>query len=183
MTTEYIKLILDILILAGLGGFIFYALQLSRALNAFRAHRNEFDGIMRNLSEHIDTAQSAVKELKETSKISGDDLHSLIRDAKSLKEELNLINEAGNNLASRLELAAENSGRKAEAAANYSDNISSISKGRSAPRANKDDGFMIQDADFEEEYLGDFEDDDPQMNNLSSAAEKELYKALKKNKK
>lgn len=175
MDTEYIKLILDIVILAGLGGFIFYALQLSRALNAFRAHRNEFDGIMKNLTKHIDDAQIAVNELKETSQNSGDDLHKLVRDAQYLADELQQINEISESLASRLENAAERGRKNLQIPDDdLGENVSPISKKRS-----KDESFMIHDPDFDEDII----DDDPDMEGLSSAAEKELYKALKKNKK
>jgi len=178
VNTEYIKLILDIVILAGLGGFIYYALQLSRALNAFRAHRNEFDGIMKNLTKHIDDAQIAVNELKETSQNSGDDLHKLVRDAQYLADELQQINEVSDSLAARLENAAER-GRKSLHIPDddLGENVSPISK-----RAAKDDSFMIHDPDFDDD-IDDGIADDPDMGGLSSAAEKELYKALKKNKK
>jgi len=182
MTTEYLKLALDILILAGLGGFIYYALQLSRALNAFRAHRNEFDGIMRDLTTHIDNAQIAVNDLKETSQTSGDNLHKLVRDAQFLSDELLQINEVSDSLAARLENAAERARKNLEMPESYGKNVSPISK-----KNKKEDNFMIHDPDFEDEDGEDFdetmEDDDPEMDKLSSAAERELYKALKKNKK
>jgi len=179
--TEYLKLILDILILAGLGGFIFYALQLSKALNAFRAHRNEFDGIMRNLSKHIDDAQIAVNDLKETSQVSGDNLHKLVRDAQFLADELQQINGAGESLAARLENLAERSNRKLDINEdNLGENVRSLSKRKPAKKNNK--GFAIQDPDFEDEAFDDIIEDDPEMEKLSSKAERELFKALKKNK-
>lgn len=180
MTTEYLKLALDVIILAGLGGFIFYALQLSRALNAFRAHRDEFDGVLKNLTKHIDDAQIAVNELKQVSHESGDDLQKLVRDAQFLADELQQINEVSDSLASRLEQAAERARKGLEIPSEgLGANVSPISK-----RKNTDDGFMIHDPDFEDEDgYDDGVDDDPDMAGLSSAAEKELLKALKKNKK
>ena len=191
MTTEYLKIALDILILAGLGGFIFYALQLSRALNAFRAHRNEFDGIMRNLTTHIDNAQIAVNELKETSQTSGDNLHKLVRDAQFLADELQQINDVSESLASRLENAAARAHKNLEIPESYGNNVSPISNkpsNKKAKKAKTEDSFMIHDPDFEDEDGEDYDimmedEDDPEMQKLSSAAERELYKALKKNKK
>ena len=183
MTTEYLKIIFDLLILAGLGGFIFYALKLSRALNAFRAHRNEFDAIMKDLTKHIDDAQIAVNELKETSQSSGDDLHKLIRDAQHLSDELQQINDISESLASRLENAAERSRGGLERSDReygdeYGDNVSSISR----PKKSKNNEFMIHDPDF-----GDDEDpqidNDPEAEKLSSAAERDLFRALKKKRK
>lgn len=186
MSTEYIKIGLDLIILAGLGGFIFYALQLSRALNAFRSHRNEFDGIMRNLTKNIDDAQIAVNELKEMSQNSGDNLHKLVRDAQFLSDELQIMNETGNSLASRLENLAERGRRGLEISDyNLGENVSPISKRKKA--ASGDDGFMIQDHDHDDNFDDGFDEaplgDDPEMGKLSSAAEKELYRALQKNKK
>lgn len=185
MSTEYIKLILDVIILAGLGCFIYYALQLSRALNAFRAHRNEFDGIMKNLTRHIDDAQIAVNDLKETSQNTGDNLGKLVRDAQFLADELQLINEAGDSLATRLENLAERGRKSLEIPdVNLGKNVSSISKRRGSS-AQEDDNFTIRDHDFDggvdEDVLLD--DGDAEMGKLSSAAERELYQALKKNKK
>ena len=191
--TEYIKIILDIIILCGLAGFIFYAVKLSRALNSFRAHRAEFDQVMINLTQHIDNAQIAVNELKQTSKESGDDLHKLVRDAQFLADELQLINEAGNSLASRLEGLAERGRKSLEVDEDsLGENVRPIRRRRSGEAKSEaipkgimpesDDSFAIHDPDFEEQN-DDILDDDPELAKLSSAAEKELYKALKSKKK
>ncbi|MFK7838831.1 MAG: DUF6468 domain-containing protein [Bdellovibrionales bacterium] len=175
---EYLKLILDIIILAGLGGFIFYAMQLSKALNAFRAHRYEFDNIMQDLTKHIDNAQIAVNELKETSQVSGDNLHKLVRDAQFLSDELQQINDVSNSLAVRLENAAERGRKNLEVPdSNLGENVSPISRKKSKP-----DGFSIHDPDFNDGEASDALDDDPELQKLSSAAERELFKALRKNK-
>ncbi len=194
--TESFKIILDVVILAGLGGFIFYALKLSRALNAFRAHRNEFDSIMRELTQHIDDAQIAVNDLKRTSQNSGDELHKLVRDAQFLTDELQQINEIGESLASRLENAAERGQKNLTVPTTaLGDNVSPISqkKNKTKPkkasknRAKKSDDFMIHDPDYDDiddfssDALLDNETEDGKK--LSSAAERELYDALKKNKK
>jgi len=189
MTTEYLKLILDIIILAGLGGFIFYALQLSKALNAFRSHRYEFDAVMRELTTHIDNAQIAVNDLKQTSQTSGDNLHKLVRDAQFLSDELKQINEVSDSLASRLENAAERARKNLEMPNHkLGENVSPMAlnaQRKQSHAARDEDGFMIHDPDFGEEdgFDDTMDDDDPEMGKLSSAAERELYKALKKNKK
>ncbi|MGB0720507.1 MAG: DUF6468 domain-containing protein [Bdellovibrionales bacterium] len=167
MPTEFIKIALDIVILVGLGGFMYYALRLSKALNTFRAGRAEFETLMKQLGRNIDDAQSAITNLRASSKNAGDDLQKLVRDAQFIADDLEIMIKSGNNLANRLEGVAGQSG-------GHKDNVGSLAKPKK-PKAEK--GFAIQDREFEgddEEIL------DPAMENLGSEAEKELYKALQK---
>jgi len=169
MIAEYLKIGLDVVILAGLIGFIFYALKLSKALNAFRSHRNQFDGTMAQLSKNIEDAQSSLANLKDTSQETSEHLSKLVDEGQELCDELQLINEASNSLATRLETLARQSRKIPEATAERTN----------VRRANDD--FMIQDQEYEDESSDEEFDDDPDMDNLSSAAEKELFRALKKN--
>jgi len=59
-----ISLILDIIVLLCLGATIFYAMRLSTALNNFKAHRKEFEGLMADLSQNIAQAQAAMTGMK-----------------------------------------------------------------------------------------------------------------------
>ncbi len=184
MGIEYIKIGLDVFILTGLGVFIYFAMQLSRALNAFRAHRNEFDGVMKDLASHIDNAQVAVNELKQTSQESGDELHKLVRDAQFLADELQQMNAVSESLAARLEQAVNRSRKTLEIPSEgLGANVSPISKKRK-----NDSEFIIRDPDFTQEddkleTEEDTLDSDPDFDGLSSQAEKELLKALKRGKK
>lgn len=193
MSAEYIKIVLDIVILLGLGGFMFYALRLSNALNAFRSQRNEFEKTMQQLSRHIDDAQQAVTALKQESKISGDELSTLVRDAQLMIDELQFINEAGNGLAGRLEGLAERNRKIVQGDSSAfleggfvdDENVSHIEKHRKPRQSNEE--FMIQDREFEDEEqdfaLGsDDVANDPALDELGSAAEKELYQALQSSK-
>lgn len=164
--TEYIKLALDILILAGLGGFMYYALRLSKALDVFRTYRGDFQHVMTQLTTHIDEAQKAIEELKDVSASSGADLRKMVKDAQFLCDDLEFMTETGNNLAERLESASGKGGAK---------NVSDLAQHRTNKAAQseaEDDGFMIQDREID-----DIEDED--IGEFSSEAEKELYKALK----
>ena len=186
MSTEYLKIILDLVILIGLGCFMYYALRLSKALNAFRAYRNEFESVIRQLNAHIDNAQKSIEQLKTTSKTSAEDLRKLVKDAQFLADDLQIINESGNNLAARLEGLAEKNRRALPAGTDYEatlkhhDNVRDIAR----HRKDEDGDFFIQDREFEEDDFSDqnsaYDDDDPALNDLSSDAEKELYRALKK---
>lgn len=157
MITEFIKITLDIFILLALGGFMIYALRLSRALEIFRQSRAEFDSILKDLNDHINRAERSLKDLRQASTASGDDLYKMIQDAESLKNDLQIINTTSNKLAARLEDAIDTGGK---------------TKGKKAP---KDEGFAIQDPDFEANST-----ESEALKKLPSAAEKELYQALKK---
>lgn len=178
MSAEYLKVILDIVILAGLGGFMYYALRLSKALNAFRTYRNEFENVMQQLSRHIDQAQRAIDELKSSSQNAGRDLKKLVTDAQFLADDLQMINETGNNLATRLEGLAEKNSRIAQ-----EDNIARMPKQKKA-KPEQDEDFYIHDREYEDDSetfsAGDADEPDTALVNLSSEAERELYQALKK---
>lgn len=104
-----LSLILDIIILVLLGATIFYAIRLSRHLDAFRSNRSDMERLIRELSSQITRAQEGVSALDEAARESGDELRALVAKGQGLSEELSLMTEAGNSLASRLEgLATRN---------------------------------------------------------------------------
>lgn len=180
MSTEYLRLILDIIILIGLGGFMYYALRLSRALNDFRSYRNEFQSVIRQLNSHIESAQQSIHTIKNTTTTSGEDLKKVVRDAQYLADDLQIMNQTGNKIASRLEGLIDKSRQSDD---RYHENVSDISKHRKSDHDEDELSFLIQDREFEDDFLNDETesfDDDPAMNDLSSEAEKELYEALKR---
>lgn len=181
MSTEYLKIILDLVILAGLGGFMYYALRLSKALNAFRASRAEFNEMMRQLNYHIAEAQNAITELKESSGNLGDDLFRQTQDAQQIADELQLITKSGDNLASRLESLVAKNRRTAqtfEAPEEFEDEyLEEPAPAKSKAKTGNVTEFTIQDREYDDE-----DSDDPAFDDLTSAAEKELYKALKQTK-
>ncbi len=193
MTLQILILGVDLLMLIGLGVFVFFALKLSRSLDGFRSHRDTFNQTMIQLSQQIEQAQQSVKTLASSSDTATKELSGLVSEARQLADEMQLINESGNSLASRLEGLAERSRIRAErdglnrSSGEYVDNVKALSKQLSAGGR-----FSIQDQDFDDENMNDYmrDDDviaddynDPEFQNLSSAAERELYKALQKNKK
>ncbi len=102
-------LILDMMIVGLLGATIFYAVRLSRNLDAFRSNRADMERLIRELSAQITRAQEGVTALDDSARQSGDELQSLVTKARGMIEELTLMNEAGDSLAARLEnLATRN---------------------------------------------------------------------------
>lgn len=178
MSAELLSVFLDVAVLVFLGFTIYYALKLSRSLNNFRAYRNEFDALMKDLNTHIEHAYEAVRAIKDSSNRSADDLEFLYKESRKMAEELKSINENSAKLAARLERAgsAKRGGIKREDDA-FSDNVEPF-------EAADDLGFAIHDRELDMEDEEDFMDeDDPQAASFGSKAEKELYQALKKNKK
>ena len=104
-----IGLILDVVIVVLLGATIFYAIRLSKYLDAFRSNRADMEYLIRELSSQITRAQAGVTALDDAAKQSGEDLQTLVTKARGMVEELSLMTEAGDNLAGRLEnLATRN---------------------------------------------------------------------------
>lgn len=107
MSNDIITLVLDVLVLAFLGTTIFYAMRLSKSLNDFKKHRQDFNGVIADLLSSIDQAERSVQTLKQTSAEKSGELQRLIDQSKALADELKIINEAGENMAGRLEKLAE----------------------------------------------------------------------------
>jgi len=177
-----ISLILDIIVLLCLGATIFYAMRLSTALNNFKAHRKEFEGLMADLSQNIAQAQAAMTGMKAASKKTSADLQEKISDAVALCDELQLMTEMGNRLAQRLEEKSDqSSGKRAK---DIPANNEPASKMPDADLPS----FFIKDPEFNEDSNvqpfspRDGEDEDGDGAHLQSEAERELFKALKRKK-
>ncbi len=189
MSSEFIGIILDFVVLIFLGATIYYVARLTKNLNAFKAHRSEFDGVIADLLSSIDQAERSVNTLKQVSAQEGIELDGLINQAKSMSDELKIINQAGESIAIRLEKLAEQNGKLAKRSKSRSslskNNITShISDNNNDYRStlkkvDKDNtnypSFMIQDKEV------DF-DDGVEIDEPQSHAERELLSALRVNK-
>jgi hypothetical protein len=181
-----ISLAMDVVVLAALAVTIYYAVRLSRSLNAFRQYRQEFSSVLGQLSHNIEQANAAILGMKEASRSSGEHLQELIDQSRLLSDELNLINQASDSLAGRLETLAEKNRRIANGQPIANDEMPE-KKGKPAKRngahaaggiSAEEKSFFIQDRD----YGADEADDAGIPEELHSQAERELFKALHKNK-
>lgn len=187
MSMTALNLILDISILVCLVFTIYYALRLSKNLNDFRAHRKEFEGVIAELSRNINVAQKAIGDLRESSQIYGQELQDIIGESQHMADDLRLVNEASDSLAERLENLAGRNSRIVQGVddlGDYEDEDDGLMEGV----ADEPESFSIQDPDFQgakEDY--DVEDEDAYFESedqeFQSQAEKELYEALRQNKK
>ncbi len=207
MSGELISLILDVVILGFLIATIFYAIRLSKSLSDFKAHRREFNGVITSLLSSIDQAERSVHSLKQVSVHEAAELERLIKQSKLMFEDLQIINEAGENMAKRLEKLAEENRKIAQKShRSFGDNddgkihskVPFKSKSRSKKdykstlkAVDKDDNmpsFMIQDREFDNDFGGgdaqnNMADDlhSEMPNDLQSKAEQELFAALHNN--
>lgn len=180
--------ILDAAVILLLAGTIFYAIRLSMHIQAFRDSRKDMEKLLGDLAAHIEKAERAIEGLRENARQSGRDLQAHINEAQSLSEELQIMSQSGNRLASRLEKLADKNAR-APARPSYKPDLAG-DKPRSLeaiPSNNSGEpfsGFAIHDREFEEGmdesgFLpGDFEEEETEE--FGSRAERELFEALQK---
>ncbi len=211
MNGDLIYLVLDVAILAFLIATIFYVIRLSKGLSEFKAHRREFNGVITSLLSSIDQAERSINSLKQVSVQEAAELERLIKQSKLMFEDLQIINEAGENMAKRLEKLAEKNREIAQKSHSHiggemGGKISSKVPYKSKKQAKKNytetleiveksdadlPSFMIQDREFSNidslddpisnDIIGDM-GDDYQSDKLQSQAEKELFAALRSNK-
>jgi len=106
-----VGLLLNILILAALGVTIFYCLRLSRQFEQMRADRKVFEALIQGLNAASSRAEASIKSFKETAVGNGDLLQDKINKSRALADELEIMIQAGDSLADRLQGLAEKSRR------------------------------------------------------------------------
>ena len=114
--SPYIGLFLNILILAALCVTIFYCLRLSQQFNQMRADRKAFDTLIQSLNFASARAEASIQAFRETAVGNGDVLQEKINKSRAMAEELEIMIQAGDSLADRLQGLAEK-GRKSYAEA------------------------------------------------------------------
>ena len=111
-----VGLLLNILILAALCVTIFYCLRLSRQFNQMRADRKAFETLIQSLNFASARAEASIQSFKEVAVGNGDILQDKINKSRAMAEELEIMIQAGDSLADRLQALAEKS-RKGSAEA------------------------------------------------------------------
>ena len=127
------------------------------------------------LSKNIDEALRAIDGLKMAGDRSGRELQKIINDSKMMAEELQIINESANNIATRLEKLAENGSAVPQGAAQTKNIPATPARN---PAVTDRPAFFIHDRDYSDEAPVSEEEDVPE--HLQSQAEKELFAALRK---
>jgi hypothetical protein len=156
-----LSVILDIAVLICLGATIYYAIKLTNSLNAFRQMRQEFNGIMHQLTKNITDAQRGVEALKNASRDSGLELQKTINESRKMAQQLSSLNDTAQ-------------GRIADVILNNSDVFDEI---RQEIEAEDDLDFFIHDRESEEGAP-----EAPSSSGFQSKAERDLYESLQKRK-
>lgn len=182
-----LSIFIDVLVMVGLASTIYFTLKLSKNLNNFRNHREEFQALMSELNQNIEQAYEALAALREGSNRSGQDMEQQLEEARHLVDELEMMTKSGNNLADRLgELADKSRASLARTPTHDAQDeideqlykgLETYEKGFQETDIADTPSFAIQDRDFEKPAA------DSIPSHLQSQAEKELFEALQRNKK
>jgi len=187
-----LSLVLDGLIIVLLIATIIYAARLSLYLKKFKESRSDLEGIITDLSKHIDKADNAVATLNDAIEKNSGELQVKMNKANAMFDELDIVVQSGDNLADRLEELAVRNRRimdggdgdiadleKATKEDDYNERLKNVVKKVESDKASP---FMIRDTELENGGIVDdgFTLDD---NEVLSDAERDLYDVLQKNKK
>jgi hypothetical protein len=173
-----IGVVLDGVILIMLVVTVIYAVRLSSLLNSFRDNRAFIETLIAELSLSVEKAEQAIQGLRSSARESGRDLQSLINEASALSDELQIMTEAGDNMALRLEKVAQKNA-----------NIINKPSTSSLKERESSSGFSIVDHEFSRDEDASVEDEDnnypsflrsdeDSYDDFQSRAERELFEAL-----
>lgn len=112
MTEGSGSMFLDVIVLVCLAISISYMFILIRNIKKIHESRDEFKQVLKELNQTISRASASVDGMKNTADITGKKLQKEISAASSLVDELQFINQAGENVARRLEKLTTQSGEK-----------------------------------------------------------------------
>ncbi len=102
-----INLFFDITLLTALGIAIFYCFRLSRQFTQMRTDHTAFETLIQSLNTASAKADASIKSFKENALDSGDALQEKINRSHALFDELEIMIQAGDDLANRLQSLAE----------------------------------------------------------------------------
>jgi hypothetical protein len=122
--TPFIGLVFNILILVALAITIFYCIRLSRQFEQMRADRKAFETLIQGLNLASARAEASIHAFKETAVGNGDILQDKINKSRAMAEELEIMIQAGDSLADRLQALAEK-GRRSFSAETEADSAAS----------------------------------------------------------
>lgn len=109
---QIFSMIFDVAILATLGFTIVYCIRLSKQFTQMQADRRAFETLIQSLNVAIARADATLKNIRETAMQSGEALQEKNSRARAMADELEIMIQAGDNLANRLQTLAE-AGRRA----------------------------------------------------------------------
>ncbi|WP_025898729.1 DUF6468 domain-containing protein [Sneathiella glossodoripedis] len=107
-----IPLILDLILIVMLAACIAYCVSLNKKLSVMRDAQSEMQKVAKQFDQAIVKSKLGIEELKKASKDVGGALQSEIDEAKTLVEELKLIQASSSRIADRLQESVGGVGQK-----------------------------------------------------------------------
>lgn len=107
--SPYVGLAFDIIILVALAVTMWRATQLSKQFDRMQADRKAFEQLIGALNLSASKAEAAIRGIKDTAIESGNTLQDKVTRARGISDELEIMVQAGDNLAERLQTLAEKS--------------------------------------------------------------------------
>jgi hypothetical protein len=102
VTSSWISIALDGALAVMLGGAIFYAIRLNRALEALREGKGELVALIGRFDEAAAHAERSIAKLSQATAEQGKVLDSAIGEAQALRDELAFMLERGDTVAERI---------------------------------------------------------------------------------
>ncbi|TAL30286.1 MAG: hypothetical protein EPN97_12750 [Alphaproteobacteria bacterium] len=131
----YAGIILDIIVLCVLAATIIHARRLSRQFAEMQQGRKTFEKLIESINQAAARADGATKSLREAAQQGGDRLQDKINTARGLADELEIIVQAGDSLAGRLEgLARRTSAPREPVLPRNENRTEKVPDGRAEPR-------------------------------------------------
>ena len=109
--SPFIGLSFDVVLLGAFGVTVYYCVRLSRQFDQMQADRKAFDALIQSLNTASSRAEGAIHAFKDIAANSGSSLQEKINKVRGLSDELEIMIQAGDNLANRLQVIAEKSRR------------------------------------------------------------------------
>ncbi len=103
-----ISLVFDVLIFISLAVTIYYCVSLSRQFNEVQESKRAFQDLIKAMNFASARAEGAILELKQSMNEEGSQIQEQINKARGIEAELEIIIQAGDSLADRLEKASTN---------------------------------------------------------------------------
>ena len=176
--------LMDIALLVMLAATVFLAFRLTLGLRHFRQKSGQMERLMLLLQTELAKAEEMIGRLQATARLSNGEFSKIANESKFLSDELRFMNEAGNNLAERLEKLAERNNSASVVAKD-------VTPESQVPKS----GFSIADRDYAAEWSQEDSGNDnvfagfgedgvvlTEARGLKSQAERELYAALQTHK-
>lgn len=111
---DWIRLALDILLIACVGAGLVQATRLIRHLSTLRQGREDMERFVREFNATVARAETGMKELRYAARESGDDLEKLVDKAVMARDELQFLVESADQIAERLSHSATNAVQSGE---------------------------------------------------------------------